>query len=86
MDSKGLENIVDYSTFLQAFQEALKNMQLDPLDIDSSNLFSLLNSEMAAIFKNSKSSLSTTGLVLFETNFRNWLTKQINDSKIEIIC
>lgn len=86
IDSKGLENIVDYPTFLQAFQEALKNMQLDPLDIDSSNLFSLLNSEMAAIFKNSKSSLSTTGLVLFETNFRNWLTKQINDSKIEIIC
>lgn len=87
-DSKtNIDGIVNRETFKLAFMESLQTLNIESPDIADLNVFSLLNKKMSDIFKEeSTMPISKDGLVLFELNFRNWLSDQINKGEIIIKC
>lgn len=87
INSIGVESLIDYESFLAAFKKSIENLGLSSVAYDGSSVFSLLNSKMGDIFtKSKKKVLANEGLILFDANFREWLSKQIDDSEIEVIC
>jgi hypothetical protein len=66
----GIEGVIDYGTFVKAFNESLYSLGIEDLSIDTTNLVSLLTTRMSEIFKGTKSKLAKSELILFDANFR----------------
>lgn len=82
----GIEGVIDYGTFVKAFNESLYSLGIEDLSIDTTNLVSLLTTRMSEIFKGTKSKLAKSELILFDANFREWLSNNLSNGKLKINC
>ena len=81
----GIENIIDYKSFSNAINSALIKLELEPITEDS-NIFSILNTTMESRFPRLSHEIGNESLILFETNFREWMSEQIKNNNLEIQC
>lgn len=79
----GLENVSE-NIFVEAFKESLNKLELSEIEIPQ-DIFSILNSKMSDIFKNVPSKIADKGLIMFEANFRDWLSENLGKN-IQMNC
>lgn len=79
--------MVDFGSFLSSFNSSLDNLRIKRMYLGS-NIFEILNNDMSKVFgKTTNEGLMHAGLILFEANFREWLTDQMENNKnFEINC
>jgi len=78
--------IIDYESFKNSFNAALTNIGLNTIN-EEYNIYNILNKKMQDIFPAIENhALNNTNLLLFEANFRDWLSDELDNSKIEINC
>lgn len=86
MNNKSGVPLVNFKYFSQAFSESLKLMKLKDVSIEN-NIFGILNKPMKEIFPEINSKVMNEGVILFESNFRNWFSDKIkNDKNFKIEC
>jgi len=72
-------------SFISAFSEAVKELGYEEIDLDVS-MFDILGMKMEDIFINVESKLVKNGLIMFEANFREWITEEIENNDMKLNC
>lgn len=87
INEERVEEVTSYDAFRTMLETSLDALNITGINFGDKNLFALLNFKMSDIFgKDKEIPLNKSGLILFESNFRDWLSKQINEEKITIEC
>ena len=92
MKSKNDLPIENYNVFKQALLESISTFTTDDSTIDleeivkSDNPLIILKSKMSDIFPKINNGMYNSNLITFESNFRSWLSDNIDKNKIKINC
>ena len=92
MKSKNDLPIENYNVFKQALIESISTFTTDDSTIDleeivkSDNPLIILKSKMSDIFPKINNGMYNSNLITFESNFRSWLSDNIDKNKIKINC
>ncbi len=86
MNNKSKLPLVNFKYFSQAFSESLDAMKLKDVSIEN-NIFGILNKSMKEIFPEIDSKVMNEGVILFESNFKDWFSDKIkNDKNFKMEC
>ena len=87
LNETSLPDIIDYDLFKSMFTGALEKLNIKGIDVNKETILSILNFKMVTLFgEEGKDELKKSGLILFESNFRDWLSDKVNKEKIIIEC
>ena len=90
LQSKNDLPIDNYEVFRNSFAEAISTFDVDQnilSEIESTeNPMVILNKRIGDIFKVKSNPMYKSGLITFESNFRKWLSDNIEKNEITVIC
>ena len=77
----------NYDNFNSAIESAINSLELESNEPFPNNILGILNHKMSSIFPTiQKSKIKKNNLILFDTNFREWLDENIKKKKIKVTC
>lgn len=90
LQSKNDLPVDNYEVFRDSFTEAISTFDIDQnilSEIESTeNPMVILNKRIGDIFKVKSNPMYKSGLITFESNFRKWLSDNIEKNEITVIC